>query len=703
LADSLVVVAPSVPTELVSAGTVRRLTAVAGTLPPIHRAGFECRLRAGDDRVDFQQGIPASDGETARLAAFLEESGELGAAWERVKALARRSATPGDFVHETVSELWVELDLATAAGPQEWRPDPSVFAVLRPSGADRGLAAARAVLETLLGEEQARLLERVTQRLQRECAGRARISHIGVMLGRPSAALRVHISDIQLQDLSGYLRRIGWEGDTVRTQALGRMLLDYTDLLVLCLDVVGELTPRLGLECFFAQRTGVDPRWRPLLEHLVALGMCAEEKADALLRWPGRVTPVDDLVGWPADLIVRSLTRPPDLLGVIERRLSHLKVTCAPDVRTEVKAYFGYGHLWLPAREDVSRPRYSRRVRSARTAEIAIAAAVERLLQMRNQAGWWRDFFDRARPADAEHRVIGYASDEWVTAFVGAALAPAPAEGARDAADEALALLLARRDGAAGWGYHALLPADADTTTWVLRLARSLGEPERGRLAAGRDLIEGLTGPDGGVATYPEDAAAPLARFLGMGGSYAGWCAPHTCVTAAAAVLGIAPTLVPYLHAAQRADGSWAGHWWDDDEYATARAVEALAGSAAGGRAVGAAVAWCCERIGRDGAVRSAKHGGPSPFATALALHAIRIGGSERDWERWRPAADRAEGWLLEHQLEDGRWEPSARLRVPAPSAREPDESPELNLSYVDDQGAFTTATVLAALSARRL
>jgi squalene cyclase len=162
------------------------------------------------------------------------------------------------------------------------------------------------------------------------------------------------------------------------------------------------------------------------------------------------------------------------------------------------------------------------------------------------------------------------------------------------------------------------------------------------------------------------------------------------------------PAMTSYLLAAQAPSGSWSGHWWDDDEYTTARAVEALAGSGAHAEAVRDAASWCSDRVDPDGSVWSAAHGGPSPFATALALHAIRVGGLVTGPPRWGPSAQRAERWLLSQQLDDGSWEPSARLRVPAPAVRDPEAARELTLSYVDDEGAFTTATVLAALSAGR-
>ena len=165
------------------------------------------------------------------------------------------------------------------------------------------------------------------------------------------------------------------------------------------------------------------------------------------------------------------------------------------------------------------------------------------------------------------------------------------------------------------------------------------------------------------------------------------------CVTGAAASLELGSAPLEFLRGAQSNDGSWTGYWWHDDEYATAMAVQAL--SAAGDRAsVTRAMQWAESRIGSDGAVPSLAQGGPSPFATALALSALAAGGAPR-----RGTRERAVGWLLSQQRADGSWEPSAQLRIPAPSQRDPATAPDTISNYVDDLGVFTTATVLAALA----
>jgi hypothetical protein len=694
LSDSLALIQPWLLPQLVPSTALPWLSSVARVLPPVHRAGFECGLAGDEPTVDLQQGIFSTDGEPARLARFLAATEALNDQWGAVLRLAERWAAADDPLHDGIAELWLEFD--AAPGPAEGGPAfsglvPSVFALLSNADSQQSLAMALAFVAAILDESGSLELAGELTRCAGACPEAARISHVGLMLGRSTGGLRVHVSRMPLWELDQYLVRIGWQGDLQQVRSLATLLLDYADAMVLCLDIVKGRVVRLGLESFFADNRGLSPRWRPVLERLTALGLCSAEKAEAVVRWPGTVTPLSSPEPWPEDLIALSLTRPEHELGVLERRLSHVKLSCLPERPVTAKVYFGYGHVWThdPATVPHLPPRPPRGPGS--TASDAIERAVDWLLAARHQSGWWRDFFG-TRFVDS--------SDEWVTAYVGDALAGAALGRARTAACQALDLLLTRQDRESGWGYNVVLPPDGDATTWVLRLARSLSAPAHERLAAAGRLLESLTDVEGGVASYTEAAVAPLDQVLRMGGSYEGWCAAHLCISAPAAVLDASDAIRTYLGASQNVDGSWSSYWWDDDEYATAWAVQALVASAAHRDAVTAAVAWCSGRVGADGAVHASPGRPPSAFATALALYAIRTGGVNGDGVDPLAAAGRAERWLLEHQLEDGCWEPSARLRVPQPSVRDPSASPELIMYYIPDSGVWTTATVVAALSA---
>jgi prenyltransferase/squalene oxidase-like repeat protein len=703
LSDSLPLVLPSLPEELVPPERISSLAALAATLPPVHCAGFECRLARGDSDVDLQQGMTRTHDEPAAAVRFLARAASeqrTSPVWDRVRRLCDDWASSGTALNEGVAELWLEVDVAPRA-PSPVLADlmPSVFALLQAREGDESLAVATDFIARLLDEVEARPLRAVLARCAAACPSGAWISHIGVMLGRPVPALRMHVSGLPLNGFEAYLSEVGWPGDAAEALSLGRVLLDHGDMVVLCLDVVGDLLPRLGLECFFSQKWGVDPRWPALLAQLVDLGLSSREKAGALLRWPGVVTPAHMPAPWPEDLIVQSLVHPEDELGVVERRLSHVKLTYVPGEPVTAKAYFGFGHLWSRAVERPSPPRPVPAIRPAASIDEAIDATVGFLLRARNQGGWWRDFYDRGRPLDVDRRVTGYASDEWVTAYVADAMATAPSPLARPAARQAFELLQGRRRGTSGWGYHALLPADADSTTWVLRLADDLGVPCTERLSAARRFVEGLASPSG-VATYRRADARQLEEFLRMEGPYDGWCATHTCVTAAAAaVLDPGSGLLQSLRRTQRPDGSWSGHWWDDDEYTGARAAEALTRHDEHRTAVTRQVDWAESRIGDDGAVHSASHGGASAFATALVLQAILVGSRARPLDETAQSVSRTTRWLLGQQRENGSWSPSARLRVPAPGALDPLASPETTLTYTDNEAVFTTATVLAALT----
>jgi hypothetical protein len=692
LRDSLELVLPALPAELVSAEVIPWLRAVAGVLPPVHRAGFECRLAENEHEVDLQQGIFAGDGEPARLARFLAHAGPVNDAWSGVQQIAERWSAPDDSLHGAIDELWLELDAAPGdAGAVVALSDarPSVFAVLERAGPD-SLPIARELVQMLVGGEESAALDGALTRCSLACPESAWVSHVGVMLGRSLPAMRVHVSGLPVREFTGYLIRIGWAGEAEEVASFTQALLDYGDWAVVCLDILVDQIVRVGVECFIAEKRGLDPRWRPLLERLTELGLSSPDKADALLRWPATLTPLDSPGRWPEDLIAQSLTEPEDTLGAFDRRLSHVKLTFVPGQPVTAKAYFGYGHIWKraqPAVEAVAEPA----VRPAATADDAVNVAVDWLLAARHQGGWWRDF--AATPA------VGF-SDEWVTAYVGDALAGAALPRARDAATDALGLLLTRRRSGDGWGFNAQLPVDGDATTWALRLAQSVGHSELDRFAAARRLLSELTAPDGGVTSYPANAAPEVDRMVLAGGSYDGWTNAHLCITGPAARLGLDSSTATYLRASQNRDGSWSSYWWPDDEYATAWAVEALARSAQDDPAVAAAVAWCVGRIAADGAVRRRADGQPAVFPTALALYAMRVGGTRGRRDGWVAATERAERWLLAHQRQDGSWEPSARMRVPAPSVHDPSASPEQILREVGDSGVWTAATVVAALAA---
>ena len=704
LADLFDLVLPDMPEVLVDAAASTRLRRVADALPLLPAAGVEVRLESGVAAVDLQQGVQAERAPgAAGLGGLRRRLGDASpsAGWSRALELCDRWLTPGDALHEGISELWFEYDVPVDLGDRELRLAelaPSAFALLRRDDDATTLAAAGAALDALRPGDEAG--QAILRRFAQALPDPAWVSHVGAMLGREPAAVRLHVSRLAVRDTAAFLADVAWPGDVEPVVALAERLLAFADDVVVCFDVVdGVLLPRLGLEAFFKLKSGLDPRWPLLLDDLVGQGLVDGAKVAALCGWPGTVSPRDHRAVWPDALVLADLQGDAESFELVERRLSHVKLTWSPGAPTTAKGYFGWGRVRRePSPQESSLPNEAPRA-PASSIPAATGAAVEHLLRTRGQDGLWRDFYDRLKPRDAERRLRTWASDEWVSGYVGAALAGVRDARANAAAREALRVVLGRRGPASGWGYNLLTPQDADSTGAVLRLARALGTQPTERLAAALGVIAAHVDDDGGVATFLPQAGAELLPILSVAGRADGWCRPHVCVTAAVAVLDLGTGPLARLRREQRPDGSWQGYWWHDDEYTTARAVEALAAAGGHEREVDLAVRWAAARVGREGAVLSRASGEASPFATALALQAIALGAISLD-QPMPAAAKRAARWLMDQQGADGSWKPSAWLIAPSPDDVPREELLDARWTYVDDDGLFTTATGLSALTA---
>lgn len=696
---------------------VRRL---ARALAPIHCAGFECRLAAGGGRVDLQQRVLAGWGEPGLLAATLEARGLAATPpWDRLAAFSRRWEGPGSFLRREVRGCWLEFDrgMEFDRGVEFDPPVPSVFlslARLHETAADLERVVRR-IVEPLVGEALPAPVLASLRRCAGACSGDAGVTDIGVMLSRDAGGLRVVTGHLPRDGVPGWLEAAGWTGDRRELTPALKSLPPAADPVAVSLDVGARVRPRIGLE-YFPESGESGAGWGELLEHLTGRGLCRPDEAEALLAWPGRIHPPDAGGDWPWTLVVDSILEPARRFSVIERRLNHVKVVCRPGSPPSAKAYLGFGALWL----EPDRPRAAGATgREARRrapgairgrAERGAARAVSFLLGARDGDGGWRDF----------SRVMG-GSDEWVTGYVGTSLAGVSGDEAREAAARAWRRLCECREGA-GWGYNGLLPVDADATAWALRLAAGLGELEA---PPARRAVEALLHhrrADGGLASYNAEAVPALRPFLDPGGGpeampavggpaagadpaagCAAYLRSHPCVTAAAALLEpCRESAAGYLEREQEADGRWEGYWWCDPAYATALAVDALAGpgrpaSTGGGAGAGPASAarrWAAGRLEPGGFCVGRGSGRPSPFVTALCLRVLGPAGCEEP-----ELAARGLAWLLDRQDDDGGWPASALMRVPPPDAHDADTRPAATFVGLDEARVFTTATVLTTLS----
>jgi hypothetical protein len=328
--------------------------------------------------------------------------------------------------------------------------------------------------------------------------------------------------------------------------------------------------------------------------------------------------------------------------------------------------------------------------------EPAIDRAIRFLTGSRSDNGLWKDF-----------RLFPGESDEWVSGYVGSILCGSGDPQALKCSMDTWSVLGMRRwNGHGGWGYNGKVSEDADSTIWCLALANNLGIGDKLRADLAIGFIRGHITPDQGVSTYRKDYLFQKEVPQSTVGLFRGWIQAHACVTAAVALLEqFNDWLVPFLIMNQREQGNWTGYWWNDDEYATALAVEAIQGSGTAEKRIitGKAAGWIEKKWVLPGFIanRYIKEG--SAFATALALRVLL---QADPTHHRKDLIESGLQWLTDRQQNDGGWPSSALLRVPPPKFNDPGDFYEWEFEAdkkwgtmtFDQNRLFTTATVLKTL-----
>jgi hypothetical protein len=295
-------------------------------------------------------------------------------------------------------------------------------------------------------------------------------------------------------------------------------------------------------------------------------------------------------------------------------------------------------------------------------AALATAAddGIAYLCQLQHQDGYWSDY-----------RLPVGASDQWVSAYVGLALARYGTahehQPALAAARRAAAWLLATRADAPGWGYNASTGADADSTALALALLRELDLPNP---PADQHMLR----------RHWRDAGAGAATYEGPDA----WGQAHWCVTPLA-YLGMAPDQQRALRASfldgvrsnRMADGQWRSYWWRNPYYSTFGTLEVL------------------RQLGIDEALPPAA---AVPIVIDNAFDLACLLGGELLRGRTVDQFGTQLRTLLAWQNSDGRWPGHPNLRVTDQHCQAPWDEPS-GAYYTDHAGTISTATVLRMLT----
>jgi hypothetical protein len=296
---------------------------LASGLPGDCSGVLELRLAPGPGEVD--------------LSLRLKEPAQGSRLAERVSPphlasfLRRWSEPAGPF--RRLHSVWLEFDLDREPQGLPALPIPIVCAKLLP-GTDAGWildGLIPALRGSPLGVDQRRLVAHCLRKIPAPAA----LLYVFSLLSRDSEAVRLEIFGLDPSGVLGYLKKVSpgvlaWVGE-----ASG--LFAGVERIHLSLDIGAEILPRIGIAGSFSHLPRQEPRWRDLFDRLVARGLCAAEKRDAALGWPGYDSFWTAPERWPAG--------PAALANFCVRSLSHVKVVCRPDVEPEAKVYLMFGPL----------------------------------------------------------------------------------------------------------------------------------------------------------------------------------------------------------------------------------------------------------------------------------------------------------------------------------------------------------------------
>jgi hypothetical protein len=319
----LEVIGPHLVEPLFESAAVARVHSLAAHLPGDCAGVLEIRLAPGPSAVDLSlrllkpsQALPlAEDISPSHLGRFFR-------LW---------SQPEGPF--RSLCGVWLEFDLDGEA-PEV--PPPIVCAKLLPD------AQAGWIMDHLFPALHGRPLEPLQRssvaRCLRSIPASASLLYVFSLLSRGSGAVRLEIFGLGPAGILEYLRAVAPQ--TLAWMGKETALWTGVERLHLSLDIGREVLPRIGIEGSFSRLPRREPGWRELFDRLVDRGICAAEKRDAALAWPGYDSFWTSPAQWPA--------APRAAGDICVRSLSHVKLVCHPDREPEAKVYLMFGPLVSP-------------------------------------------------------------------------------------------------------------------------------------------------------------------------------------------------------------------------------------------------------------------------------------------------------------------------------------------------------------------
>lgn len=281
--------------------------------------GIELGLKASDGAIDLHQWFTGSD-ERKRLLHHLGTLHESNQPQERLRTLLCALSKPRNKLQAAITSIWVELDQADYGSG---RIVPNVFVGVTDAVSESLIFSVLSPLRPEWPPGQKQQIARIV-RLGREFGGRP--AHFGLMMSRPTNAIRINFQGIQRIRTLAFLKKARWRDDVDALAGFLDFACGLSRRRNLAVDVDKAIGSRLGLELFpDTDRTG--EFWPKLLAKLVECGLGDAQRATDLLAFAATLSPVDGPEYWPDSLMIDHLFSPSGHLPWMVFRLNHVKLS----------------------------------------------------------------------------------------------------------------------------------------------------------------------------------------------------------------------------------------------------------------------------------------------------------------------------------------------------------------------------------------
>lgn len=320
---------------LVSEDARERLRSISAHLPLLQVGGFEIRLADHSPTVDLFTCL-----EKQEFKPFADEFD--AETWRLLKRCIETTENQFSEFYPFIKRIDLEFDLDIACSRLRM---PSIFFNLI-----KGFGAGQFISLNTLQNLRAHVLgnrdSHTTAAVTRNCYDRrpkgSFISYIG-MMARDDSQFRLVLGGVGISSIHDYLKNIGLVSLIASVDRIIHQLAPFVSpICMIDLDIGETIHPKVGIEFYIYPPNNVG-LWSKLLDTLVNMNLCTQQKGDGLKTWLNSKTLPASSTNNP----VRSTALFPcgneNAVSIFWRSINHVKLTFSANQTFDCKAYLGFG------------------------------------------------------------------------------------------------------------------------------------------------------------------------------------------------------------------------------------------------------------------------------------------------------------------------------------------------------------------------